>query len=337
MTGKKTMTIPSSKGIESKRVIDFSTNILIPYMEGGRLSDIFNTVPRYQSTMLRYPLYVTVASRLIEAVRFLHAHHVAHLAIEPSSIVCSTSDCDEIMLTDFSRASIGVAPSPYANELMQDSVRFISYEEPAKDEDEDSPARSAKPNEDIVKGFHEYALEDIKKPNWTGAMKVDWFAVGGTFFSILTRSRYAPDEITQSKGPSISRDLAEYIFKTFEDRKVLDRIQKDSHTASTLKRVRDSVTEGLMLIEGLLNPNRDVRITLDPSDGDDERVSQARKSLRASHAMMSALQLDHSKPLKPRKSTCASFMEQAIRKSAVLNNIDISDKKQLPSFMREFC
>ena len=335
LKGKKTMVIPSSKGIESKRVIDFATNILIPYMEGGRLSDIFNTAPRYQSTMLRYPLYVTVATRLVEAVRFLHSHNVAHLAIEPSSIICSSIDCDEIMLTDFSRATFGASPSPFANELMQDAVRFVSYEEPAKDE-EGMPSE-AKPNAKIIQEFKEYGMEDAKHPSWSTKTLVDWYAVGGTFFSILTRSRYAPDELSQSKGPSISRELAEYIFKTFEDRKVLDRVQSDRDTSATLKRVRNSVTEGLILIEGLLHPNRDQRISLDPVDGEDDRATQARKSLRASHALMSALQVEVNRPGKQRKSTCASFMEQTIKKSDVLHGIDVHDKGSLPSFMREFC
>ena len=332
------MVIPSSKGIESKRVIDFTSNILMPYMEGGRLSDIFNTVPRYQSTMLRYPLYVTVATRLVEAVRFLHSHHVAHLAIEPSSIICSSIDCDEIMLTDFSRATFGAVPSPYANELMQDAVRFVSYEEPAKEDEEGLPS-AMKPNDKIIKEFQEYAVEDSMNSSWSSKMKVDWYAVGGTFFSILTRSRYAPDEVSQTKGPSISRELAEYIFKTFEDRKILERVERDPESTTTLKKVRDSVTEGLILIEGLLQPSRDQRISLDPSDGEDDRATQARRSLRASHALMSALQVDAGNVPRrqTRKSDCASFMEQTIKKSNILNGIDIRDNKSLPAFMREFC
>ena len=335
VVGKRTMTIPSSKGIESKRVIDFSDNILIPYMEGGRLSDIFNTAPRFQSTMLRYPLYVTVATRLVDAVRFLHEHHIAHLAIEPSSIVCSSFDCDEIMLTDFSRSTLGAAISPYANEMMQDSVRFISYEEPLKDEDAEDPSAAPKPNDEVVREFQAYAMEDMKNPNWLGALQVDWYAVGGTFYSILVRTRFAPDAHT---GGSITKYLAEYIFKTFEDKKVLERVVRDSDSSDTLKRVRNSVAEGVMLIEGLLNPNRAERISLDKSEDGNDRTERVRRGLRASHALMSSLQLDDKQIQKPKKSTsCASFMEHTVKSSRVLNGITVNDKSHLPNFMQEFC
>ena len=336
LLSKQTMTIPTSRGTESKRVIDFTDNILVPYMEGGRLSDIFKNVPRYQSTMLRYPLYVTIATRLVEAVRFLHSHHVAHLAIEPSSVICSSFDCDEIMLTDFSRSSLGTVASPYANELMQDAVKFASYEDRSQEEEEDQTVH--KVNDEIVKLFKEYAIHDMKTPSWSSAFMVDWYAVGGTFYSVLTKSRYAPDNLSQIRGPSVSKDLAEYIFKTFEDRKVLDRVQGDSDSATTLKRVRNSVTEGLMLIDGLLNPNRESRISLDPNEEGDHQAERSRSSLRKSHALMSALQVENGNQKHSKKSTtCVSFMEKSLKQSKVLHDIDVMNKASLPSFMRELC
>ena len=93
-----------------------------------------------------------------------------------------------------------------------------------------------------------------------------------------------------------------------------------------------------MLIEGLLNPNRAERITLDPSEDGNERTERVRRGLRASHALMSSLQLDDKQVLKPKKSTsCASFMEHTVKNSKVLNGIDVNDRTHLPNFMREFC
>jgi len=313
---------PDSRGKDIVRYVDFDNNLVIPYMGAGRLSDLVMNVPKYQTTVYRYPLYTTVAAQLVESVRFLHSNQIAVLGIEPGTVVCSNPDCDEIMISDLSRATLASSPSPYASELMQESVRYITSENIIDGKEIKKPV-----DDKTVSLFKDYMS---RRPDWDATTKVDWFSVGATFYYILSASRYAPDEVQKANV----KELSEKIFKAFTDKVVLDQVKNDSKSADTLKKVRDNITEGLLLIDGLLVADRSKRITFDASPKGTERAGKATNSLRSGKALMSALEVDSAHG---HKSSCSSFMESAVKNSKILNGLPIENKSKLPSFIQQIC
>jgi hypothetical protein len=143
---------------------------------------------------------------------------------------------------------------------------------------------------------------------------------------VITSSRYAPDEV---RGSTYG-ELSESIFKAFTEKGL-----SDPKFASSMKKLRNAVTEGLMIVEGLLVADRSKRITFDQTKVGLDRVGKASNSLRASKALMSALEVDNSS--RQSKSSCSSFMENAVENSKVLKELPIKDKSNLPAFIQDMC
>jgi hypothetical protein len=102
-----------------------------------------------------------------------------------------------------------------------------------------------------------------------------------------------------------------------------------------MKKVRNTVTEGLLIVDGLLVADRSKRITFDISKNGSERAGKASNSLRAGKALMSVLEVDRS-IIQP-KSSCSSFMEDVVKRSEVLRELPIKDKSKLPAFIQDMC
>jgi len=324
--GTVKLPISSSSGDESNRVLDFTANTLLPYMAGGRLNDIVGRVPRYQSMVVRYPLYVDVAPQIVEAVRYLHSIHIAHLGIQTSAIVCSNIECEDAILADPSVAWNGEGKSsPYANELMQQSVRFSQFTNGESDE-KHTPSTNGQMTE-ISRMFASY----LNSTDWEAAIKVDWYGLGGSLFYILSGIRPVAED---RAGPN-SHDAAEFIYKALKSKQLLNKIP-DEESKKALMKIRDQVAEGLLLVDGLLQTDRSKRISFDFSPVGIQRMQKTANNLRSSKALMSsALQLGSQTMTPP--NSCAKFISESTKASETLAELPVQDKDSFPSFLQQIC
>lgn len=313
------MRILNSHGDETDRMLDFSKNTLVPYMAGGRLGDLVSRVPKYQSMVVRYPLYVDVAPQMVDAVRFMHAQHVVHLGIQASTILCSSVNCEDAVLADPSTAWNGEkgTVSPFGNELMQQSVRFAQFvKNGSTTHDEQS---------EVSRIFTSYLNQTSH--DWEGAMKVDWYGLGGALFYVLAGLR----PVAEDRAGANSHDAAEFIYKALQSKQLLQRIPSQEGQEA-LSRIRDQVAEGLLLVDGLLQADRSKRISFDNQNGESLKI-QTKNSLRSSSkALMSALQVEEGKG-----SSCASFINESPKESATLSNLPVKDRHSLPAFIQGIC
>ena len=311
--GMRKMRLMNSVGNESDRQLDFNANTLLPFMAGGRLNDLISRVPKYQSMVVRYPLYVDVAPQLVEAVRFLHSAHIAHLGIQTSTVLCSNVNCEHAVLTDPANAWNGKGPvSSYANELMQQSVRFAQF----TDLEEDKLEASS-----VTPIFAKY----LNASDWEGTMSVDWYGLGGTLFYVLAGIRPVAED---RSGPN-SHDTAEFIYKALQSKQLLNKVPTEEAQAA-LAKIRDQVAEGLLLVDGLLQTDRSKRISFDHHD---DKFIRTNKSLRSSKMLMSAIQLE-----KPSNGgTCMKFISESTKESETLSNLPVNNKGTLPSFLQDIC
>ena len=330
--GTVKLPIASSTGDESNRVLDFTANTLLPYMAGGRLNDIVGRVPRYQSMVVRYPLYVDVAPQMVEAVRYLHSIHIAHLGIQTSAILCSNIECEDAVLADPSVAWNGQGKaSPYANELMQQSVRFSQFstrdhsgEDAAQHDHAAPPSGEMTP---VSKIFASY----LNSTDWEAATKVDWYGLGGSLFYILGGIRPVAED---RAGPN-SHDAAEFIYKALKSKQLLNKIP-DEESKSALMKIRDQVAEGLLLVDGLLQTDRSKRISFDLSPNGLQRMQKTTNNLRSSKALMSsALQLGSQTSVP--ENSCANFISESTKASQTLAELPVQDKDSFPSFLQQIC
>lgn len=336
VVGTVKLPITNSAGDESNRVLDFTANTLLPYMAGGRLNDIVGRVPRYQSMVVRYPLYVDVAPQMVEAVRYLHSIHVAHLGIQTSSILCSNIECEDAVLADPSVAWNGEGKrSPYANELMQQSVRFTQFASPqphdhesdTEDHANKSLSESGGEMSPITKIFASY----LNSTAWDSATKVDWYGLGGSLFYILSGIRPVAEDRT---GPN-SHDAAEFIYRALKSKQLLSKIP-DEESKNNLMKIRDQVAEGLLLVDGLLQTDRAKRISFDLSPYGLHKMHKTANNLRSSKALMSsALQLKSETGLQ--QNSCANFITESTKASQTLAELPVQDKESLPSFIQQIC
>lgn len=303
------MKISNSQGNESERRIVFFANTLVPYMAGGRLGDIIDRKPEFKLMLHRYLVFTTLSGQLVQAVKFIHSKGIAHLSIDPSTVICSNKDCSDVFLSDFGQGSTeaSIGSSQYATELMQDSVRFRAFEnEPSSDIDTQAIEKLKKYQRD--------------KPTWENARKVDWFGLGGTLFYLVAGNRmYIDSLMLHSKS---SRPLSNFIVDAMKLNKVASKLKADENTVS---KIRHFVGDSLLLIDGLLTIDRTERISFDSDDGKKRMTS----SLRASKAVMSALELDDRK-----SASCASFIQES---GALIPELRVDQNQRLPAFLRELC
>ncbi len=325
---KLDMNAKSPSGAESTNIrVDFRANMLLPYISSGRLGDIVQKVQRYQNVVYRYPLYATAFPQLVDAVKTLHSVGIAHLGVDASTVICQDINCDNMYLSDFSRAvwSNTTSPSLYANELFQDSIRIASLQHLDDSKDYDISS---------IDTFREYAKLESKKFSWKSAKQVDWFSVGATFYGVLTQSRYAPDVVGQPIN-----GLSEGIYQSFTNALTGNERISDPSVAQTLTKLRNFITEGLMVIEGLITTDRRYRISFDSTEKDvDTGNSRSTNNLRTTKSLMSGLQLETGiHTAAPTTPTCLSYMQSAVKNSNILSALPAPTKEGLPSFIQEVC
>lgn len=306
------MNITSSQGVTTERRVDFTSNVLVPYMAGGRLGDAIDRNPSFKSLANRYWTYTVMATQLVEAVKRMHSIGVAHAGISPSTVYCTSPTCEEVILGEFSRAYAEkdpiLASGRFVSEFSQEAVRFMSNDE----------YRAEEINKKVVNQFNAYSAD---KPNWNAAKKVDWFGLGGTFFYVVSGNRIYVDSVEVSR--SSSRMLADFIINNMSNKKLVDKV-KDEQSKKLLVQVRDQIAEGLALIDGLLVADRSKRITFD----DDRGQTRLTNSLRANKAVMSAIQTE----VRASGNTCASFLQETRRVIP-----ELSPRAPVPSFLQSIC
>lgn len=312
--GTRKMRLMNSKGEETDRNLDFKANTLLPFMAGGRLSDLVSRVPKYQSMVVRYPLYVDVAPQMVDALRFMHSQHIAHLGVQASTILCSSVNCEDAVLSDPSTAWNGAegTQSAFASELMQPSVRFAQFVGEEKTE-----------SSEVTKQFAQYLRDDL---SWEGTLKVDWYGLGGALFYILAGIRPVAED---RRGPN-SHDVAEFIYKALQSQRLLGKVPSED-AKKALAHIRDQVAEGLLLVDGLLQTDRSKRISFDPFSA--EASIKTRSKLRSSKNAISVLQTE----AKSSTTSCSAFMAKTVKESDTLAALPVNDRTNLPSFLQDIC
>lgn len=312
--GTRKMLLMNSKGEETDRNLDFKANTLLPFMAGGRLSDLVSRVPKYQSMVVRYPLYVDVAPQMVDALRFMHSQHIAHLGVQASTILCSSVNCEDAVLSDPSTAWNGAegTQSAFASELMQPSVRFAQFVGEEKTE-----------SSEVTKQFAQYLRDDL---SWEGTLKVDWYGLGGALFYILAGIRPVAED---RRGPN-SHDVAEFIYKALQSQRLLGKVPSED-AKKALAHIRDQVAEGLLLVDGLLQTDRSKRISFDPFSA--EASIKTRSKLRSSKNAISVLQTE----AKSSTTSCSAFMAKSVKESDTLAALPVNDRTNLPSFLQDIC
>lgn len=312
--GTRKMLLMNSKGEETDRNLDFKANTLLPFMAGGRLSDLVSRVPKYQSMVVRYPLYVDVAPQMVDALRFMHSQHIAHLGVQASTILCSSVNCEDAVLSDPSTAWNGAegTQSAFASELMQPSVRFAQFVGEEKTE-----------SSEVTKQFAQYLRDDL---SWEGTLKVDWYGLGGALFYILAGIRPVAED---RRGPN-SHDVAEFIYKALQSQRLLGKVPSED-AKKALAHIRDQVAEGLLLVDGLLQTDRSKRISFDPFSA--EASIKTRSKLRSSKNAISVLQTE----AKSSTTSCSAFMAKTVKESDTLAALPVNDRTNLPSFLQDIC
>ena len=306
------MNITSSQGDVTERRVDFTSNMLVPYMSGGRLGDVIDNTPSFKSITARYLAYTSIAPQLIEAVKRLHSLGIAHSGITPSTVYCSNPSCDEVTLGEFGRAYTDKNPlaasTQFVSEIAQDAVRFMTLDGSPKE------GIDAK----VIRKLSSYAAQPA---SWDAARTVDWFGLGGTLFYVVASSRVYIDSADLSR--TSSRSVAEFVVKSMNERALINRVP-DAQSRTVLSKIRDSVAEGLSLIDGLLAVDRSKRINFDTEEG----RSRISTSLRANKAAMSVLQTE----VRTAGSTCASFLHETRKIIPSMNA-----KQSMPSFLQHLC
>lgn len=328
------MDIPSARGNSEARRLDFRANVLLPYVPRGRLSDLLEGVPKYQNLAFRYPLYTTVFPQLVDAVRSIHSAGFVHLGVDPSTVLCVDVDCDTIYVTDFSKASRKdqSKPSAFANEMYQESIRIASVESSHTDDEYEEIDASA------IEQFKAYATQEKNIFKWDSARQVDWYSVGATCYYVLAQQRYTPDVIDSTR----TKNLAEFIYTSFT-KNVMGKnaaATADPEVQGTLSKIRNYVTEGLLVVDGLLVTDRSKRISFDDHPDQESTIAEiTSNNLRSGRQLMSSLQLDAKNAFagKAASTTCASFVQTAVKESEVINQLPIQSRDDLPSFMQNVC
>jgi serine/threonine protein kinase len=329
------MEIPNARGNSEARRLDFRANVLLPYVPRGRLSDLLEGVPKYQNLAFRYPLYTTVFPQLVDAVRSMHSAGFVHLGVDPSTVLCVDVDCDTIYVTDFSKSSRKdqSTPSAFANEMYQESIRIASVESNNSDEEYEEIDASA------IEQFKAYALKEKTTFKWDSARQVDWYSVGATCYYVLAQQRYTPDVIDSTR----TKHLAEFIYISFTKNlmgKSAPTATADLNVVETLSKIRNYVTEGLLVVDGLLVTDRSKRISFDDHPNQESTIAETTtNNLRSGRQLMSSLQLDAKNAFagKAASTTCASFVQTAVKESNVINQLPIQSRDDLPSFMQNVC
>ena len=279
---------------------DFTNNIIFPAMNATGLNEVVLLTKEYMSSAVnRFGLYVTLAPQLVEAVRFLHANHIAHLAIKPENVLCSDTNCTRAILVELGRAWNGQGiPSPFANEIMQQSVDFPELLGALPEN------RTA-----LIKNRFE-----VDGTDWESVKSVDWFALGGTFFfAVVARG---PSAEKFGDGPRV----AEFFYTMFPMSDYPDS-----------QRLRESITQSLLLIDGLLSADRTKRINLDinePAALRSWKTSGRSKSLRAS-----MLQVERETNRVEVGTACYSFIDSAPFQSEILKNLRVTSAST-PEFLQ---
>lgn len=306
------MKIANSAGEESVRTVDFTINHVMPYYAGGRLGDVLDRESSFKSIINRYAAYTSIAPQLVEAVKTMHKVGLSHLGIDGSSILCTNTVCDNIVLTEFSRSLSKNRPQAFANsmytsEVSQSAVRFMGMDNSTSDE----------ADKDVLKLFSKYAKSPV---TWESIKKVDWYSVGGTLFYVINGFRHYGDALDNTT--TNSHASAVFIIKTLGDKALLSKLKGDTKALSTVNKLRDHVAEGLLLVDGLLSPDRTKRLTFDT----EEQRAKIASSFRSNKLAMSALQTEGV------TNACTALLEES---RLILPDADRT--KTLPSFLQNMC
>ncbi|KAF4669461.1 hypothetical protein FOL47_002535 [Perkinsus chesapeaki] len=276
------MVVPKASGRKANDLknVFFGSNILMQYMPGGRLVDILQPsgsasaqqgyLGEFTSMVTRFPLFQKIAPQLVTGLKFLHAKaHMLHLGMSPKTVLCSDAKCSDAAIFEYYNAWDGKVPTPStppsASELMQDSIVIATGPEDGKST-ETKEIRTLLSNPSLT--FNE-------------AKSVDWYALGGTLFNIISGTRAVVDE-RKLNNPSLALQAEKVVAP--------ENVKRNSAvhmlTASLSQSMRSEVVESMLLIDGLLQEDRKRRISFDVEDvatpaAPAQQPSANKQSLRA--------------------------------------------------------
>ncbi|EER08979.1 hypothetical protein Pmar_PMAR009971 [Perkinsus marinus ATCC 50983] len=341
VTSGVTMVVPKASGRKSEDVknIYFGSNILMQYMPGGRLVDLLQPaadqqgyIGEFSSMITRFPLFQKIAPQLVTSLRFLHSKaHMIHLGMSPKTVLCSDTKCSDAAIFEYFNTWDGKVPTPStppaASELMQDSVVLATGAEDGKNS-ETKEIRSL-----------------LSSPSLTfdEAKSVDWYALGGTLFNIISGTRAVVDE-RKLNNPSVALQAEKVVAPENKKRNSAVHML----TASLSKSMRSEVVESMLLIDGLLQEDRKRRISFDIEDATTPAVQQkeavAKQSLRAGRrtSLQKAAVPDVIEAPIPHVTNttgvnCEEYMKQGGSQLGKNSHLGVFTPNHTPTFMKGMC
>ena len=318
--------------------VDFRHNFLFPYVSGqARLAEVLEINPEFDSLANRFGVFATIVPQLTSALRFLHANHLVHLDVSAENVLCLDKWCSKIRLSGFGKVWGGEGAAPVAaHEIFQQSVDSKAVFELTKLDKETATAR-----------VNELLSKD--KTDFSGVRSVDWFGLGATLFYTLTKSRPPIEGIVGSGGaPKISESFLSFFDENqaegFDEKlPVIEQglIIKSAPASSENARkilfeiIRNKVIDGVLLIDGLLQLDRESRIDLDKLSNRLTVAVSDGKHLRASAVpVASVIQIDS---FPTAGKSCSEFLNDAARNSAVFKEQGIVRNASPVSFLEGVC
>ena len=210
--------------------------------------------------------------------------------------------CSRAIITELGRSWNGVdALPPFAHELMQQSV----------DSEEMYQANATA----RIEMLHD--AMDRDGTTWADAESIDWYALGGTFFFTLVGRN------PSAKMVGHGAKVAEYFYTLFP---ISDYPEAE--------KAKDSITQSLLLVDGLLAADRKQRVNLDISDKEVQPVKSWKSNKNGGYLRASMLQVDEDViDREDLGTTCSAFIQTAASKSDILKELQVTSAST-PEFLQ---
>ncbi|KAF4661562.1 hypothetical protein FOZ61_003111 [Perkinsus olseni] len=338
-----TMVVPKASGrkAEDLKNIYFGSNILMQYMPGGRLVDLLQPagmadqqgyLGEFSNMVTRFPLFQKIAPQLVTGLKFLHSKaHMIHLGMSPKTVLCSDAKCSDAAIFEYFNTWDGKIPTPSTppsgSELMQDSVVLATGPEDGKS----------------LETKEIRALLGSPSLTFDEAKSVDWYALGGTLFNIISGTRAVVDE-RKLNNPSVALQAEKVVAP--------ENVKRNSAvhmlTASLSKSMRSEVVESMLLIDGLLQEDRRRRISFDVDDAtaptEQHEGAMTKRGLRAGRKPSMQLttvpdvtEAPISHVTNTTGVTCKEYMKKGEDQVGEKSHLGTFTPNHTPSFMKGIC
>jgi hypothetical protein len=292
--------------------MDFTRNILTPAFSGRSLAQEISTNIIYEELPNRFGLYVAALAELTESVRMLHNRGLVHLGLSPDNIMCAGRWCERLLIASYSRVHRTEGPVPdEAHEVYQAAVI------------NDELYSSADPRTTALA-----IMEKSKLQGWEDVKAVDWYALGGTLYYILAMDSVSVESLRGSPTKVSDFFLTNIVPEPVASVKAGVTKPIETFTTPEVAEVMKKITEGLLILDGLLQEKRDTRLNLDK-----QKRGVPQPSLRKGASGF----LEIRKTNVVTGVSCHEFVDKVARSSPLIIQHNLAESIGVASFLQDVC